>query len=86
MACAGLTYWRAEGFGAPIIFYGVAAAGLLVPRSRGWTAWSIMAVVTYRLSALHRAGSLDLAALWYIPVAAAVLFIGWPRLIQVKSS
>lgn len=100
MAWTAFEHLRVSGFAAPAdpavvgmdrdvaaaLLCGLAAIGLMVTPSRAATAWSIVLGITYMMSARFEAGRLDYDALTYVPVVAAAMFVGWPRLIRVKQT
>ena len=100
MVWTAFEHLRASGFAAPAdpaiigldrdvaaaLLCGLAAVGLMIGRARAVTAWCVVFGITYMLSARYLAGRLDYDALTYVPVVAAAMFVGWPRLIRMKQT
>ena len=100
MAWTAFEHLRVSGFAAPAdpavigldrdvaaaLLCGLAAVGLMIGRARAGTALCIVFGIVYMVSARFHDGLLDYDALTYVPVVAAAIFVGWPRLIRVKQT
>jgi hypothetical protein len=93
MAWTAFLHLRAAGADTPRLFgvdrdliaagaLALAAFGLLCRRSRSLVAASLLCGIAYLLSDRQMNGTLGLDALAIAPVAAAALFVCWPRLVE----